>query len=1144
MGVIVSSVATWKIALFDRDDLMRLHSDAARLRSMNPKPLHGFLQALVLLVFLCCSANAQSQTLFFQPPTYPGSGQVVTADLNGDGKADLVFADGTVLLGNADGTLHTGTPWGIGSQNFANNSIAIADVNGDGKPDLLVSAQNTLYVLLGKGDGTFQSALSSTTGAAAGLVLVSDINRDGKPDVVTLSGTTLLTFLGRGDGTFSSGIAGPVLANGLLLGVGDFNGDGKPDLLVSPVSGQLGVLLGNGDGTFQSSIITTSVSGFFPTISVLADINGDGKLDIIAADNFSNIVVLLGTGNGTFTQGPSIPQTGVSGLAVADVNGDGKPDLVFDSSGVVNVFLGNGDGTFAMKDTYFDAQLITLSPSTPLIIADFNGDGKADLAAAGALLLGNGDGTFAANAASLTPFGLGLSAVGDFNQDGNPDIASVAGTGLVSILLGDGTGRFPVQKTFSLPPQPIGPNFFPTGLTAVDLNGDGKPDLVLATADPNAQTWTVYVMLGSGGGNFNSATSAAHGTSNDLAFVQMVVGDFNGDHKPDLAVLDPAGDVNIFLGNGDGTFASSGVYFVGSQPTSLLTGDFNNDGKLDLVAAGGTAGLAVLLGKGDGSFGPVTFVDPTVTAVQAADDLNGDGALDLIARPQILLGNGDGTFRLLPAQLPASTVVTSVIDINGDGKLDIVGAEESRAGKFAEYLLGNGDGTFNAPVVLVTAQTGVGTTLGSILTADFNQDGRPDIAIGAGAAAVTLLNIGQVSTPDFLISASLLSPAIVSPGNSSMSTVTLTAIDAFAGAVNLSCSGLPTGATCTFSPTSLTVSGTSTLTITTSSAIPVGTYPVGVVGTGTTLTHSVTLTMTVATSTGATGAAVAPASLTFGPQAIGTTSSPQSIDLTNTGTGTSQLTVTAVSLTGLNPGDFAISNNGCTVPLAAGASCPVSLTFTPTGMASRSATLSISDNGTGSPQFVNLTGAGPDFSFSVSSAATSSVSPGKTATYSLVLAPTFGSSQTIAFTCTGAPALSTCSVSPNPASLSGTATTTATVTVSTTAGSSIFTPRTGPPIAEEMNQRLLSLLFLFFATISVAVFVLSRWGNRGRWAPALSLVVLIVAGLLLASCGGGSAGTSTSPGTAAGTYTLSVTGTATSNSSPATHTVNLTLTVQ
>lgn len=402
----------------------------------------------VCLAFLLSIASASWGTseLFQAPRSYRSDGRyalsIAVADVNGDGKPDLLVADGCcsagidngvvgVLLGNGDGTFQTVQTYYSGGY-FA-DSIAVVDVNGDDKPDLLVANWRTdgynltglVGVLLGNGDGTFQAVQSYNAG---------------------------------GDQATS-------------IAVADVNGDGKPDLIVtlddSEFSWRLGVLLGNGDGTFQAAQ-TYHSGGGKPMSVAVADLNSDGRLDLVMANEYSDdsyrhgaVGVLLGNGDGTFVAAQSYHSGGeyADSIAVGDVNGDGKPDLLVANEcmtegcghgGVVSVLLGNGDGTFQPPQGYRPGGYRT----TFIAMGDANGDGKPDLLVANSILgnnrgkvgvlLGNGDGTF--QAAQLYESGDGANslALADVDGDGRLDLLVAdqcfdhycASGGLVSVLLG------------------------------------------------------------------------------------------------------------------------------------------------------------------------------------------------------------------------------------------------------------------------------------------------------------------------------------------------------------------------------------------------------------------------------------------------------------------------------------------------------------------------------------------------------------------------------------------------------------------------------------------------------------------------------------------------------------------------------------
>jgi uncharacterized protein (UPF0548 family) len=360
--------------------------------------------------------------------------RVVIADVNGDSKPDLVVANlcgkssndncshglvnGAVgvLVGNGDGTFLPAVSYD--SSGLQALSVAVADLNGDGKLDLIVTNRyacanicpdGSVDVRLGNGDGTFQSAVASYDAGGCGTwsVSVADVDGDGSPDIILANNcfgsggtsSTVSVLLGKGDGTFESAVEYASGLSAWSVAVADVNGDGQPDLLVGSCassgceSGTVAVLLGKGDGTFQAAV--SYDSGGSQAISVaVADVNGDGKPDLLVANYYptSSVGVLLGNGDGTFQPAVAYESGGQQpiSIAVADVDRDGKPDLlVANVAYSVGILLGNGDGTFQTALNYGSGGLYPLS----IAAADLNGDSEPDLVVGNTSGAGSTDGS-------------------------------------------------------------------------------------------------------------------------------------------------------------------------------------------------------------------------------------------------------------------------------------------------------------------------------------------------------------------------------------------------------------------------------------------------------------------------------------------------------------------------------------------------------------------------------------------------------------------------------------------------------------------------------------------------------------------------------------------------------------------------------
>jgi uncharacterized protein (TIGR03437 family) len=531
------------------------------------------------------------------------------------------------------------------------------------------------------------------------------------------------------------------------LAMADVNGDGTPDLIGISLAqagegvysllnvGRLWVFVGNGDGTFQTGVVSSLPGNFFKegyTSFVAADLNRDGKTDLALTGAQGVTTIAIGKGDGTFTFLPAnavatLPTTklpldpviGPASIAAADLNGDGKLDLAF--------------GPFSMGDT-----------PTGVAIA-----------------MGNGDGTFQTPAffpARLSADAVGANqiALGDVNQDGIPDLVTSGGTPVsfgVTILFGDGKGGFSSRRDYDLN------GYYADGAGSVnlfDFDGDGIADIVLGNGSAvflsyNLNYPGLTVLFGKGGGAFVGAPIVNSGTGSFSATAQAIAAaDFDGDGIPDLADTSLAPEsLTILKGSGDGNFAASFRYaFPNLIPVSLATADFDRDGKQDVAAlvqipmgVSSPGEVQIFLGNGDGALQtpaslPFAGVNPTDLV---AADLNGDGIPDLAATAQggvwLWLGKGDGTFSEAAVFPVSGATLTSLVvgDFNGDGKADLAVANQS--GKSVAILIGKGDGTFstgNAIPVSVSVpvagggQTALGPT--SLIAADFNGDGALDLA--------------------------------------------------------------------------------------------------------------------------------------------------------------------------------------------------------------------------------------------------------------------------------------------------------------------------------------------------------------------------------------------------------------------------------
>ncbi len=500
---------------------------------------------------------------------------LVAADFNGDDKLDIASGDGYILFGNGSGGF-TPAP----EQTFDYGALAVADFDNDDKLDLAVrefSGDGSLiYIWQGDGSGGFtrlEPGYATGYGSGTSDLLATDLDGDGNADLVVGSG---------GDGIY-----GPSINS----------------------QGQTHFLLGRGDGTLASPPV------YRKAVQTVADFDGDSRLDLVAFDaegGAPGARVLPGDGHGRFGQGPFTALGFGTGpgsappIVAHDVNGDGKADLVAlehwsSSSAYVHTRLGNGDGTFhaAGQDlaVSFDVQSPYAGNAALPAIADFNGDGKPDLAVIGFasehstlyVLNGNGDGSFAEPAtvdATLVSDGLAPSRVvaSDLDGDGAPDlVVADGGAPFASPALPGGLRAYRNlgSGTFSPAPALAGPDY-PDGIDVGDVDGDGVPDIV-AAGTPGYDT--MYIFKGRGDASFEAPRTS---TLPDIWFRSIVIADVDGDGRNDLTLGNCCGLTFAWFARGDGAgnFATPRILPLAVSPTGLMLADLDGNAHPDLLVHG------------------------------------------------------------------------------------------------------------------------------------------------------------------------------------------------------------------------------------------------------------------------------------------------------------------------------------------------------------------------------------------------------------------------------------------------------------------------------------------------------------------------------------------------------------------------------
>ena len=642
-------------------------------------------------------------------------------------------------------------------------AVAVADFNGDLKPDVAVANQGNgnVGILLGNGDGTFKPPVTYSTGASPIFVAVGDWNMDGFQDLALLNfnSAVITLMMGNGDGTFQPRTTITLTSIPTNLVIADFNGDGKPDL--AAVGPGVQILLGKGDGTFQNAVavttLTTSVGA-----AVVGDFNGDGKADLALGGSASPLVILFGKGDGTFNSPATISAFNVGLLAVADLNNDGKSDLVtsiagYSPSNYPYAFLGRGDGSFQAPI----AANLNFFYTSGITTADLYGDGKVDLllwseftGTTGVTTLpGNNDGTFRSPISTLATPQVTSLVVADFNGDGKSDIlaATADATSNVAILLGGavpdltiaishGNGFTQGQSGafYKLTVSNVGDvgtagvvgvsDHLPASMTATSISGTGwsctlatlsctrsdtlpvgssyPPIVINLTAGSQTGSVTNTATV-SGGGDASTGNNSASDTVNVRTSTTVAL-----TSSPNPSNLGQAMTLTATLGAGTGKV----TFYDGSSILGVATISAGQATFTTSALASGSRSLTARF-DGDTNFGPVLSAVRTQTV-------------------NVLPTNGFTSNQTFRTGIGASA--TAVADFNRDGKLDVVTANSADV----SLLLGNGDSTFQAPVSYGTQTTGsTSAPVTSVVTGDFNGDGKPDLAIAYSSSLAAPANL-------------------------------------------------------------------------------------------------------------------------------------------------------------------------------------------------------------------------------------------------------------------------------------------------------------------------------------------------------------------------------------------------------------------
>lgn len=599
----------------------------------------------------------------------------------------------------------------------------------------------------------------------------ADFNSDNIPDLIATVDSYAVTdhlalLIGDGDGSFQEPVFIITDDRPMYLVAADFNTDGKNDLVVSMYnSGDLFFYPGNGNGSFGTS--TLIISGSDAPRLYLSDLDNDGFDDLVECSHGDGIVkTRTGNGDGTFDLPHSYGFSTPYGTSIADLDNDGYADLIVFSDNMVTIMLGKGDGSFLQSNSfsyggsvhaqvadfnndgwkdlvaglYFypdlgngffgnDFQIPAMSVyATDLIASDIDEDGLTDLLVSyfGTIVLfkGDGNGDFSPLDQYMTGAYCAALAITDFDADGHTDVATINKESMsITALRGNGNGSFESYAYF-FESYPVG------SIANGDLNGDGKDDFVLLqTSAP----YDIIIQYDAGNGFFQNDTLFT-----DYFFygAKAAISDLNGDGYGDIAVAN-YNLLKIYTGDGQGSFQYS-IDTLNGSPRFISVEYFNNDGYADLIVT--TDGAAtIMLGNGDATF---TIADTETDGMcvghqHAVADFNEDGFKDVVVgsdgedygcNPKLKMFFGDGTGSLASSGIGLNTFAGAEVitaDFNNDGHADLAIGELSVAG--FRILLGDGTGHFSKVFELNNLP---GFNI-AMTTSDFNSDGIADIVFCA-----------------------------------------------------------------------------------------------------------------------------------------------------------------------------------------------------------------------------------------------------------------------------------------------------------------------------------------------------------------------------------------------------------------------------